>query len=45
VIAGCTEVPLVLNQEDLSVPLVDPLRIIALKSIEEAGYKIKEEKS
>jgi aspartate racemase len=45
VIAGCTEVPLVLNQEDLSVPLVDPLRIIALKSIEEAGYKIKGEKS
>ena len=44
VIAGCTEVPLVLKQEDLSVPLVDPLRIMALKSIKEAGYKIKGEK-
>lgn len=44
VIAGCTEIPLVLKQEDLSVPLVDPLRIMALKSIEEAGYKIKGEK-
>jgi len=41
VIAGCTEVPLVLKQDDLPVPLIDPLRIIALKSIEEAGYKIK----
>jgi aspartate racemase len=45
VIAGCTEVPLVLKQVNLSVPLVDPLRIIALKSIEEAGYKIKGENS
>ena len=41
VIAGCTEVPLVLKQEHLPVPLIDPLRIIALKSIEEAGYEIK----
>ncbi len=41
VIAGCTEIPLVLKQEDLSIPLVDPLRIMALKSIEEAGYKIR----
>jgi len=45
VIAGCTEIPLVLKQEDLSVPLLDPLRIIALKSIEEAGYKILPKKS
>lgn len=41
VIAGCTEIPLVLKHEDLSIPLVDPLRIMALKSIEEAGYKIR----
>lgn len=41
VIAGCTEIPLVLKQEDLSIPLVDPLQIMALKSIEEAGYKIR----
>ena len=43
VIAGCTEVPLVLKQEDLPVPLIEPLRIMALRSIREAGYKIKGE--
>jgi len=41
VIAGCTEIPLVLKPEDLSVPLIDPLKIMALKCIQEAGYKIK----
>jgi aspartate racemase len=29
VIAGCTEVPLVLSQADVSVPVVDPLEVIA----------------
>jgi aspartate racemase len=29
VIAGCTEIPLVLSQEDVSVPVVDPLEVIA----------------
>jgi len=43
VIAGCTEVPLVLKQEDLPVPLIEPLRIMALRSVKEAGYKIKGE--
>jgi len=41
VIAGCTEVPLVLKEEDLPVPLIEPLKIIALASIIEAGYEIK----
>ncbi|MBM3293584.1 MAG: aspartate/glutamate racemase family protein [Candidatus Aminicenantes bacterium] len=38
VIAGCTEVPLVLRDEDLPVPLVDPMRIAALSCIQKAGY-------
>jgi aspartate racemase len=29
IIAGCTEVPLVLSQADVSVPLVDPLEVVA----------------
>jgi aspartate racemase len=29
VIAGCTEVPLVLSRADVSVPLVDPLEVVA----------------
>lgn len=38
VIAGCTEIPLVLNQSDMEIPFINPLRIIALKSISKAGY-------
>ena len=29
IIMGCTEISLVLNQKDLSVPLIDPLQILA----------------
>ena len=29
VIAGCTEIPLVLTREDVSVPVVDPLEVVA----------------
>lgn len=41
IIAGCTEVPLVLKDKDLPVPFIEPLRIIALVSIKKAGYKIR----
>lgn len=41
VIAGCTEVPLALRPEDLSVPLIDPMRIAAEVCIEKAGYALK----
>ena len=41
IIAGCTEVPLVLQQGDLPVPLIEPMRIAAEASIIRAGYKIK----
>ncbi len=41
IIAGCTEVPLVLKDEDISVPLIEPLRIAAEESIILAGYRKK----
>jgi len=41
IMAGCTEVPLVLRQEDLVVPFIEPMRIGALACIKKAGYRIK----
>jgi len=36
IIAGCTEIPLVLNQKDLTVPLVDTLQVLARAVVREA---------
>jgi aspartate racemase len=36
IIAGCTEIPLVLKDEDLSIRVVDPLSVLALSAIREA---------
>jgi aspartate racemase len=41
IIAGCTEVPLVLNDQDIPVPLIEPLRIAAQACIIKAGYERK----
>jgi len=41
VMAGCTEVPLVLREEDLAVPFIEPMKIGALACIKKAGYHIK----
>lgn len=41
VVAGCTEVPLVLKDRDLPVPLIDPLRIAAQACILRAGYQLR----
>ena len=41
IVAGCTEIPLVLRNEDISVPLIDPMRIAARVSIERAGGRVK----
>jgi aspartate racemase len=41
IIAGCTEVPLVLNDQDVPVPLIEPLRIAARACIIKAGYQVK----
>jgi aspartate racemase len=37
IVAGCTEVPLVLGEDDLPVPLIDPMRIGARACIRKAG--------
>ena len=36
IIAGCTEIPLVLKQPDVTVPLLDPLQILAKSVVREA---------
>jgi len=41
IIAGCTEVPLVLKPEDIPVPLIEPMEIVAKASILKAGYALK----
>ncbi len=41
IVAGCTEVPLVLKDEDIPVPLIEPMRIAAGASIIRAGYRVK----
>ena len=41
VIAGCTEVPLVLKARDIEVPLIEPLQILAEASILMAGYEVR----
>ena len=39
IIAGCTEIPLALKQEDLSVPYFDSLTILSRAAIVEAGLE------
>ncbi len=39
IIAGCTEIPLVLSPEDISVPLIEPMKIAAEACIIKAGYR------
>jgi aspartate racemase len=41
IIAGCTEIPLVLKAEDIHVPLIEPMTIMAQKSILDAGYEVR----
>lgn len=41
IVAGCTEVPLVLRENDLSVPLIEPMLIGALACIRRAGGKVR----
>ena len=41
VVAGCTEVPLALQAEDLPVPLVDPMTIGARAAVRRAGARLK----
>lgn len=36
ILAGCTEIPLVLKEGDLSVPVIDPISILANRAIQKA---------
>ncbi len=42
VIAGCTEIPLVIKAEHLTLPYIDPLLVIARKLILTCGYRLKD---
>jgi aspartate racemase len=41
VIAGCTEIPLVLKDEDIPVPLIEPMRIAAQACHIKAGQRLR----
>jgi aspartate racemase len=41
VVAGCTEIPLVLKDGDLPVPVIDPIAILAEAAIAKAGGKLR----
>jgi aspartate racemase len=45
IVSGCTEVSLILNQELMNMPFLDPVTILARKSITFAGYELKEPES
>ena len=36
IIAGCTEIPLLLKEGDISVPLIDPTQILARIAVQKA---------
>ena len=38
IISGCTEISLVLEQSQINIPLINPLKILAVKSVQSAGY-------
>jgi len=41
IIAGCTEIPLVLKENDLEVPIIDSLEVLAISTILAAGGRIR----
>jgi aspartate racemase len=41
VIAGCSEVPLVLQQNDMDVPFINPIQLMAKRAVIKAGYRPK----
>jgi aspartate racemase len=36
IIAGCTEIPLILKEGDISVPIIDPTQILAKAAVQKA---------
>jgi len=43
IIAGCTEIPLVLRPDDINVPYIEPMHITVNAALKEAGYQTIEE--
>jgi aspartate racemase len=41
IVAGCTEIPLVLRGQDLPVPLIEPMDIAAAACLRLAGYRVR----
>ena len=39
IIAGCTEIPLVIKDNDINIPLISSTEVLALKTIEFATGK------
>lgn len=44
IISGCTEISLVIKQSHINIPLINPLKILAMKSIQLAGYSLSKSK-
>lgn len=44
IISGCTEISLVIKQSHINIPLINTLKILALKSIQLAGYSLSKSK-
>jgi aspartate racemase len=42
IVAGCTEIPIVIGEDDLTVPFIDPMRAAALACILRAGGFIRD---
>jgi len=40
IISGCTEIPLILKNGDIKIPVIDPTNILAKRAVEEAKNKI-----
>jgi aspartate racemase len=36
IIAGCTEIPLILKEGDVSVPIIDPTQVLAKAAVRKA---------
>ncbi len=44
IISGCTEISLVIKQSHINIPLINPLKILAMKSIQLADYSLSKSK-
>lgn len=45
IIAGCTEVPLALAEQDVAVPFIDPVEVLAVKAIEYCGGQVRRDET